>query len=391
MLTDILIILFVISSTLRGREIGLVRQACSTAGFVGGLFLGAWLQPYIVSRADTMESRALLAALTTLGCAIILLAIAEAVGMILKKKLEGKLLNRPDAVMGALAGGLTLLLLVWLSAPILQAMPITAVQRSVRNSAIVRQLNETLPSAPDTISQIGRLIYPNGFPQVFIGLEPTPADAPLPELGELRPAVEAARASVVKVEGRGCGGVVDGSGFVTADVNGQDFVATNAHVVAGLNQPYVSDQNGAHPATVVWFDKDLDLAVLRTRDLAGPPLALDRADQTNGTPSVILGYPGGGGFQADPASVMERFIATGRDIYDQGRSEREVYSIKGTVVQGNSGGPLIDKDGEVIGLIFATSTTYEQVGYALTMGQVGAEIDQAVRENRQRSSGQCAG
>jgi S1-C subfamily serine protease len=386
MFIDILIVLFVISSTLRGREIGLVRQVCSTVGFVGGLFLGAWLQPYIINRADSMESRALLAAMTTLGCAIILLAVAEAVGMVLKKKLQGKILNKPDAILGSIAGGLTLLLLIWLSAPILQAMPVPSIKRAINSSTIISKLNSTLPSAPNAISQIGRLVYPNGFPQVFIGLEPTPADAPLPELGELRPAVEKSRASVVKIEGRGCGGIVDGSGFVAAS----GFVATNAHVVAGLERPYVTDANGAHPATVVWFDKDLDLAVLRVDNLAGQPLPLDTAIQPTGTPSVIMGYPGGGGFQVNPASVMDQFTATGRDIYDQARTSREVYSVKGSVVQGNSGGPLIDKEGEVIGVIFATSTSYDQVGYALTMEKVATEINQAVQQNRPKSTGQCA-
>ena len=79
----------------------------------------------------------------------------------------------------------------------------------------------------------------------------------------LQSAVAKDDASVVKIEGLGCGGLVEGSGF---DV-GSDLVATNAHVVTGIAHPYVIDSNGTHSASLIWFDPNLDFAVLQVPGL----------------------------------------------------------------------------------------------------------------------------
>ena len=231
------------------------------------------------------------------------------------------------------------------------------------------------------------MIDPNGFPQVFTGLEPSlPTNTPLPNLGSLTAAVQKDRASVVKIEGRGCGGIVEGSGFVASS----GFVVTNAHVVAGVANPVVLDANGEHATEVVWFDPNFDLAVLRVSGLAGKPLDIDTAHAPNGTASVVLGYPGGGPFSAAPATVLSDFTAVGRNIYGQGATSRDVYGIKATVIPGNSGGPLVNRSGAVIGVVFAESTTYNQVGYALATPQVVTELHQAEARNTPVGTGQCA-
>jgi S1-C subfamily serine protease len=102
-----------------------------------------------------------------------------------------------------------------------------------------------------------------------------------------------------------------------------------------------------------------------------------------------LGYPGGGDFTAGPAVVIESFKATGQDIYNQGKTTREVYSIKGSVQPGNSGGPLVNKEGDVIGVIFAESTTYDDVGYALTADSVIARLNTAKNRNTIVTTGGC--
>jgi S1-C subfamily serine protease len=243
-----------------------------------------------------------------------------------------------------------------------------------------------LPSAPNIVATLGNLIDPNGFPQVFIGNQPSPpTDIEQPSLGDMQAAVDKTRTSVVKVQGRGCGGIVQGSGFVASD----GLVATNAHVVAGIDRPSVIDNNGSHGARVIWFDPDLDFAILRTTGLAGEPLAFSSTKASRGTPAVLLGYPGGGAFEADPASVLNRFTAVGRNIYNQKSTERDVYEIAAKVVQGNSGGPLISQDGTVLGVIFAESTSYENVGYALTNPRIVAAIEQAKTRNQAVGTGSC--
>jgi len=179
---------------------------------------------------------------------------------------------------------------------------------------------------------------------------------------------------------------VEGSGFVIAN----DKIATNAHVIAGVAHPKVIDDNGIHATQVVWFDPDVDLAVLRVSDLAGKPLPVVAAEQPDGTAGVVLGYPGGGDFNAQPAAIISHFDAYGRDIYGQGTTVRDIYSVQAKIIPGNSGGPLVGTDGRVLGIVFATSTTYNNVGYALTGHQVADELAQAERSTTTYDTGSCS-
>jgi S1-C subfamily serine protease len=384
---DVLIVIFALSALLRGRELGFVRQLFSSVGFFTGLFLGALLQPHLVQNLTSPLSRSLLTILLTLGCGILLLAVGEYVGIHAKRRLQIWKINRVDNFFGSILGVVSILLIFWLSAAILSIMPYTRLQDSLHQSAILRQLDRTLPSAPTIVANLGHLIDPNGFPRVFIGEAPGPPQhIPQPSLGDFQMAVDRARPSVVKVQGQGCGGIVQGSGFVV----GSNLVATNAHVVAGIARPFVVDGNGTHTAQVIWFDPNLDFAVLRVNNLAGNALVFSSQHVSRGTPAVVLGFPGGGGFVADPAAVLDEFTATGRNIYNKGATERDVYEIGADIIPGNSGGPLLLVDGTVIGVIFAESTDYEDVGYALSNDQVVSAIRHARTQNRIVSTGSCA-
>jgi S1-C subfamily serine protease len=384
---DILIILFLISALFRGREIGLVQQLCSTVGFFGGLLLGAMLEPHTVQLAHTPVSRTFVTLGTTLGSAFLFLAIGEYIGIVLKHKVEGWRINTADNVLGSVLSGISVLVAVWLGAAILMRLPYPGLQQELRKSRIVSSLTNSLPAAPGVIAGIGHLIDPNGFPDVFIGSEPNPPDKiNLPSSSALAAAVSKDKASVVKVEGKGCGGIVEGSGFVV----GANIVATNAHVIAGIHNPVVKDANGIHTATPIWFDPDLDFAVLRVSNLAGEPLVFNTSHVADNTPAAVLGYPGGGGFVAEPASVLDEFTANGRNIYNQGRTERQIYEIAANIIPGNSGGPVVDKEGGVIAIVFAESTSYDHVGYALTPWQPIEEIAHASAQNRAVSTGTCA-
>lgn len=385
---DIIIVAFLIASLLRGLEVGFVRQFFSTAGFIGGLLFGAWLQGRLITLVDTPASKAILAVFIVLGCALALMAAGEYIGMRLKLKLkETRLIDRVDRVTGSLLAIVTILAVVWLAAAMFRTVPSDTWNRAIGGSRIIGTLNENLPPAPNVISSLGHLINPNVFPQVFTGMEPRlQTDAPLPELGDLRYAVETARESIVKLQGQGCGGIVEGSGFVATD----GLVVTNAHVVAGVSEPMVIDRSGALDATVVWFDPELDLAILRTDGLAGEPLELDPRSVPAGTGAVVLGYPQGQGFTVSPAAVLDSFTARGRDIYNQRVTERNVYAVNADVRRGNSGGPLLDAEGAVIGVIFAQSTTQNNVGYALTPDQVTPALERSTDRHRAVDTGRCA-
>jgi len=372
---DLFIILFLVSAFVRGSEVGFIRQFFSTVGFFVGLFLGAWLQGLLIHHLRTPASRALFAVILTLGFALAFMAIGEYYGLVAKFKVRhAHLTNRLDKIFGSVLACITLLAAVWLAAAVFRNVPDSGWQRQIRASRVVTLLDNNLPSAPNLLTKLGHLIDPNGFPQVFTGLEQNvQTDMPLPDMGDLNPAVAKDRPSVVKIEGDGCGNIVDGSGFV---VNDQEVV-TNAHVVAGVDHPTVIDQGGTHGAKVVYFNPDLDLAVLHVNTLYGRPLPLVSTPVPDGTQGAILGYPLGANFTADPGTILESFTAKGRNIYNQGNTTRQIYSIKTDVRDGNSGGPVINKDGQVIGVVFAKSVNYDHVGYALAMPDVITNINAA--------------
>ena len=387
MLVDILIVIFCLGNAYRGRHSGFVRQFFSTAGFFGGLFLGSWLQPHFVNLAHTAEARSLVIIAATLGCALAGLTLGEYIGLHLKRRFFIKPINKVDNNLGSILGIVTLLLAVWLMASVAIGLPSNTVRSAIRSSKIITEFNRLLPPAPAVIAQLGRLIDPNGFPDVFAGNEPIlRSKVNLPALGDLTTAVTKDEGSVLRIRGQGCGGIVSGSGFVV----GPNLVATNAHVVAGIEHPYAQDTNGTHNAQVVWFDPELDLAVLRVSNLAGHSLTIDTTRVNHGTPAAVLGYPGGGNFNAGPAAVIDEFNATGYDIYGHGNTNRDVYEIQANIIPGNSGGPLVAQNGSVLGIVFAESTTYNHVGYALTSAQIDGELKQAAHHTQTVSTGSCA-
>lgn len=384
---DAVIVIVLAAAIIRGIDLGFIRQLFSAIGFFGGLFFGAWLEGRLPSLAQTTNSRALASVIIIFGCGMVFLIIAEVIANAIKSHIKIGILDRADRWLGAGIAGLTLLGVVWLGASIFSNTPFPTMQQQIRDSAIISRLNTAMPPAPQVIAKLGHLITPNGFPQVFSGTEPAPLrDVPVPDMGEMTHAVAKAKDSTVKIEGEGCGGVVVGSGFVA----GKGLVITNAHVIAGVPSPKVIDKAGVHDAKVVWFNPDMDFAVLRSSGLAGEPLELIDKTVPDGTQGVVLGYPGGGDFKADPIGIIDAFTAQGKNIYNEDGATREIYSMNADIISGNSGGPVINKNGAVIGIVFAHSVSYQHVGYALTMPQAIAELNQAAYNTHEVSTGSCA-
>ncbi|HSX07157.1 MAG TPA: MarP family serine protease [Candidatus Saccharimonadia bacterium] len=385
---DLLIVLFAILSVARGFRIGLARQAGSTLGFIAGLFVGSWASSIFISYESNPTTKFLTGLVTVLCCGFIVMTIGEVIGIRLKERLMRiSALNAFDGSLGSAMSVTTVLFTVWLSASLLLISPNTSLQQPLNNSHILGALNSHLPPATSVLSSLNKLINPNDFPEVFRGLEPSPDGATnVPSLAIFNPVIAATSASVVKVEGTGCGGIVEGSGFVVQP----NEIVTNAHVIAGVTKPKVIDGNTVHSGRVIWFDPDVDLAVLHVDNLSGKPLVINATDEPFNTPGVVLGYPGGGGFTAQAAAIIDHFPASGRNIYGQGNTTRDIYSVHAHIIPGNSGGPLIGRDGRVLGIVFATSTTYNNVGYALTGHQVSSELATAEQSTTIHSTGSCS-
>jgi S1-C subfamily serine protease len=165
---------------------------------------------------------------------------------------------------------------------------------------------------------------------------------------------------------------------------------TNAHVVAGTTEAVVLTDDGELEARVVLYDPETDVAVLAVPGLTAPVLRFAGQPAQSGQDGIVLGYPLDGGYQAAPARVRDEITLSGPDIYDANQVRREVFTLRALVQSGNSGGPLVDTQGRVIGVIFGAATDQSETGFALTAAEVSEEVNAAPNLSRAVSTGNCA-
>jgi S1-C subfamily serine protease len=199
------------------------------------------------------------------------------------------------------------------------------------------------------------------------------------------PDVRRAGNSVYKIRGENsCDRGVEGSGFLY----GPGRVMTNAHVVAGVRHPHVLVGEREVPARVVYYDREVDVAVLAVRGLTATPLRFDRGGRAREA-AAVLGYPQDGPYDVRAARIRDEQRLRSPDIYGDGAVVREVFSLRSLVRPGNSGGPLVSTSGRVLGMIFAASVTDSNTGYALTADEVAQAAAQGLTSGRRVGTGPC--
>jgi hypothetical protein len=92
----------------------------------------------------------------------------------------------------------------------------------------------------------------------------------------------------------------------------------------------------------------------------------------------VLGYPDGQAtLNAQPAGVLMRFDPESPNIYNTATTQREIYELQSLVRPGNSGGPLVEPDGEVIGVVFSRDSNDSHIGFALASPGVLQRVQKA--------------
>ncbi|MCI3240331.1 MULTISPECIES: MarP family serine protease [Streptomyces] len=377
-LLDILLLLVIVAYAASGYRRGLVAGCVSLAGFVGGAVLGVWVLPWVMDLVTAGTTRATVTAvLTVLLPAAVGHELAGRLALRLRRELDRGPLRVADGVGGAAANSVAVLIVAWVAASVLGASSSPLLTTAIRDSTLLGAVQDAMPdTTPAWFSRATTALTQAGFPQVFNPFEnESTAEVARPTGDSVTAsATNAAKLSTVKIEGVSGDQGREGSGFVYA----RDHVMTNAHVVAGIDDPSVrvGGVGRTYEARVVLFDPDRDVAVLYVPGLRAPVLRFDDS-AARGDSAVVAGYPQDGDLNLQAATVAGRVRATGQNIYSDRTVTREIYSIRSTVRPGNSGGPLLTTDGRVYGVVFARSTSDDETGYVLTAAEVASDADRA--------------
>lgn len=391
-LLDLIIILICIGFAVSGYRQGFVVGVMSFFGFVGGLLIGVWLVPAVMSRFQSTLVVSTVSLCAVLALAVLGQVLATSLGSRVRRELTWRPVQAMDQGAGAVVSVVSVLLVTWFLGLALatSAMPVVVTQ--VHQSRILAGIQKVLPAdSASWFRSFSSVLGRSGFPQVFGPFtQETIANVPAPDPAVLKQsAVETAEASIVKIVGDapGCGKQIEGSGFVFSP----DHVMTNAHVVGGVSSPTV--QIGGvgqyYRARVVLYDPETDISVLYVPGLRATPLRFD-TDGRAEDDAVVAGFPEDGPFSAVAARIRQEMDAQGQDIYDQNTVTRDIFSLYSTVLQGNSGGPLLSPTGEVYGVVFAKSLQDASTGYALTADQVQQDAQQGADLTRAVDTEGCA-
>ncbi|MGY1591033.1 MarP family serine protease [Geodermatophilus sp. SYSU D00965] len=388
---DLVIIVLALVFAFSGFRQGLVVSAASFFGFFGGAVLGAQLSGTVADRVDgSPVTRVFVALVVVLAGALLGQLLAGAVGRAIRRRVTWEPAKVVDSIAGAVLSAAAVLLVAWMVASPLALAPFPEVAGQVKQSSLVQAVDRTVPDGVRAVydSLRGAIERP-GLPDVLDPLTSTEArDVPAPDQAlETSPVVASVQGSVVQISGvaPSCSRQIDGSGFVYA----RERVLTNAHVLAGVTDPVVTAEGEEYGATPVYVDEETDIAVLAVPGLPQVPLTFAAGPVDTGADAIIMGYPGGGDLFVGPARVRDRRDISGPDFRDSRTVVRDVYQLYGEVRAGNSGGPLFDREGHVLGVVFASAIDDPQTGYALTNAQVADAVSAGTTATAPVPTGAC--
>ncbi|HEX5144553.1 MAG TPA: acid resistance serine protease MarP, partial [Mycobacterium sp.] len=372
---DIAIVAIAFVAAISGWRSGALGSAMSFIGVVLGALAGVLLAPHLVGQIEGPRTKLF----ATLFLILALVVVGEIAGVVMGRAVRGAIRNRGLRAVDSLVG-VALQLVVVLVAAWMLATPLTKSDQpnlaaAARGSRVLAQVDQVAPSWLRVVpKRLSALVHNSGLPDVLEPFGRTPIAAVDPPDASLATSavVSSVQPSVVKVRGvaPGCQRVLEGTGFVVAN----NRVMSNAHVVAGSDSVTVESMGQTYDATVVSYDPNADISILEVPDLKAQPLPFAERPAATGTDALVLGFPGGGEFTATPARIRETIELNGPDIYHTTTVNREVYTIRGVVRQGNSGGPLINRGGDVLGVVFGAAVDDADTGFVLTGKEVERQM-----------------
>jgi hypothetical protein len=363
---DWIIVVFAAVMIVAGYGRGLVVGGLALLGFAVGAFAGSRLGPMLLDEGSASPWAPLMALACALLLGALLATLLEVLGIQIRRGLRGPL-GVVDGVGGALLVGALALGIAWIMGAVaLQTPGARELREPIQRSLILRELNAVLPPSGPILRALARF---DPLPRLSgPGANVSPPDAAIAR----DPQVRTAGQSVVRVLGTACGLGVQGSGWIARDGSNSlrtrqsralgPVVVTNAHVVAGQDDTVVDvgGDGGELDAEPIWFDVRNDIALLSVPDASGTAALGLVEDPGEGTSGAVLGFPENGPFDVRAARIGATRTALSRDAYSRGPVQRPITTFRGLVRSGNSGGPVVDGDGRVIGTVFASATESRQ-------------------------------
>lgn len=353
---DWVIAAFTFLLALWGFRQGLIVGLLGLAGLVVGAAVGSRLAPVILEGGSNSPYAPMFALLGAVLFGALALAISASVGASLRGvAVRGPFGEVVDGIGGALLMSAVALGIVWVLGAVVLYMPGTeSLRRDAQRSVLLGGINEVMPPSGPLIQALYRI-----SPLPSFATSPGAIASPDGGAGA-SPAVRRASASVVRVAGTACGVGVMGSGWVIAP----NTIVTNAHVVAGQDDTRIESNDGQIvDATPIAYNPRNDISVLSAPvDLPVLPMLTAAGE---GTSAAVIGYPNDGPLTITPARAGLTRDVFGQDAYGSGPFQREMLTLRGRVRSGNSGGPLLDRRGRVLGTVFASTTEGPPGGLAI--------------------------
>lgn len=393
---DVLVIALALLAAISGARQGVVIALPALVGVMAGAIGGIRLAPLVVGLFDNAAAKVAFAVATV----VFLVALGETFGvwagrrfkLAVKKRFNTDKLTGIDHTLGAIVQAAVVLLVAWLIAvPLTGVAALPALAKAINSSAVLGGVDKVMPPAAASLpSDLRKLLDVSGFPSIVDPFQQTEINEVAPPDVALQSSavVQQLRGSVLKIRGTAssCSRALEGSGFVVAPQR----VVTNAHVVAGTDETSVETSQGRLSARVVYFDPEVDIAVLAVPRLQAVPLTLAADPASSGDSAIVLGYPLDGPYTATAARIRNEITLQGPDIYDSSTVRRDVFTIRAQVRSGNSGGPLVDPAGRVIGVVFGASVEDTDTGFTLTDKEVRSVVEGASAMSTRVSTGSCA-
>lgn len=176
------------------------------------------------------------------------------------------------------------------------------------------------------------------------------------------PNIEVAKKSTLRILAAFNKGVSSGTAFA---VSSEGYYLTNVHVVLDLEhgakparKMYILTKDGKYEAEIAWLEPDLDLALVKSETLKRAPLVFANSVM-EGDKTTALGYPGAAdqGLDDSFVHVTENHGGISRIIKRKLLTDHKVKTVQidTPINHGNSGGPLVNQCGEVVGINESTA------------------------------------